>query len=187
MNDKKIPFLPFHAINEFMLDDYRQQVIASVLASRESLPADASRHLASLIKKHVAVPGFRNANKAPAGMQRKPAIKAFQKSPQFVAGILAAWAELHPELRQQTYDLLTARGWELLPPDADRTRLPGFMTVWPAGEHFETLVTAFREAYPDSAAGDDDISLMTVWLGGRLPYAQEGETDAPEGGEASSE
>ncbi len=187
MNDKKIAFLPFHAINEFMLDDYRQQVITFVLASRQSLPAETSRRLTSLIQKHVTVPGFRNANKAPVAVQRKPAIKAFQKSPQFAAGVLAAWAELHPELRQQTYNLLTARGWELLPPDADRTRLPGFMTVWPAGEHFETLVTAFREAYPDSDVGEDDISLMTVWLGGRLPYTQEGESDAPEGGEVSSE
>ncbi len=82
------------------------------------------------------------------------------------------------------YEVLTGRGWELLPPEADRTALPGFLAAWPAGEHFDVIAAAFREAYPQSEAEDDDINLMTVWLGNRLPYAQQGE---PEGDEAPPE
>ncbi len=38
-----------------------------------------------------------------------------------------AWSELHLELRQQIYDMLVERKWELLPVDTDRTKLPGFL------------------------------------------------------------
>ncbi|GAB4521244.1 MAG: hypothetical protein Fur0018_01540 [Anaerolineales bacterium] len=187
---EKTAFLPFHAINEFMLDEYRRQVVLASLMALESghvLPADLGRKLAALTKKHLSVPGFRDARKAPVRMRLQPAIKVFQKSPEFAAGILAAWAESLPELRRQVYDLLTGRGWELLPPEADRTVLPGFLTVWPAGEHFEVIAAAFREAYPQSETSDDDISLMTVWLGGRLPYEQAREADSPSGDEVPSE
>jgi hypothetical protein len=73
------------------------------------------------------------------------------------------------------YDLLVARGWELLPPEADRTVLPGFLTKWPKGETFEVLNEVFLKMYPGTQASDDDISLMVVWLSGRLPYQFEGE------------
>ncbi len=184
---KKTAFLPFHAINEFMLNEYRTQVVRRALQHTRSLPPDLARKFGNLTKKLVKVPGFRDARKAPVAVRVQPTIKAFEKHPEFTALLLAAWANSLPELRQQVHDLLTSRGWELLPPEADRTALPGFLTVWPAGEHFDVIVAAFREAYPQSEASDDDISLMTVWLGGRLPYQQEGETDSPIGDEAPLE
>ena len=86
------------------------------------------------------------------------------------AAILSAWAEAHTGLRSQTHELLAARGWEVLPPEADRTQLPGFVPTWPKDEDFEKLTVAFKEKYPDTEASDDDISLMIVWVSGRLPF-----------------
>jgi hypothetical protein len=168
--DKEVNFFPYHAINEFMTDEYRDAVVRSVLLAYDSLPEEYSSRIDRNIKKSVQIPGFRNSAKAPAQLRVKPAIDSFQKNPALVAAILSAWAELHVTLRQQVYDMLISRGWDLLPIDADRTKLPGFLTKWPKGEDFETLYAAFTADQPDEKPEMNDVSLMVVWLSGRLPY-----------------
>lgn len=169
MDEKKARFLPFHAINEFMLDEYRNQVLQIAL-SGQPRPA-----LTALIKRFVQVPGFRNSTQAPLALKVRGLVKPFQTNAEVTAQVLLAWADAHGELCDQVADLLRERGWEFLPPEADRTKLPGFLTVWPKDETFETLIAAYRQKYPDSAAHDYDISLMAVWLAGRLPVDVEGE------------
>ena len=58
----------------------------------------------------------------------------------------------------------------MLPVEADRTQLPGFIPSFPKEEDFEKLILAFKEKYPAIEASDDDISLMIVWVSGRLPF-----------------
>jgi hypothetical protein len=168
--DKEVSFFPYHAINEFMTDEYRDTVVRSVLLAHDILPEEYNSRIDQNIKKSVKIPGFRNSAKAPAQMRVKPAIDSFQKNPALVAAILNAWAELHAALRQQVFDMLLSRHWELLPLDADRTKLPGFLTQWPAGEDFETLYAAFTSQLPEEKPEMNDVSLMVVWLSGRLPY-----------------
>lgn len=170
MNDKQVQFLPFHAINDFMLDDYREQVIRLVLSSAAQLPQPQQISLEKLTRKRISVPGFRNSAKAPVNLRIKGAIESFEKSPPLAAAILSAWAELHPELRQQVYDLLIAQEWEILPIDADRTKLPGFLPFWPFAQNFDSLYQAYQAAYPESTLEQNDVSLMVVWLSTRLPY-----------------
>jgi hypothetical protein len=167
---KKVSFLPFHAINGFMTNEYRLEVVRSVLNSTASLPPELGDPLERAIKKTVKIAGFRNSAKAPTALKVKPFAEAFEKSPALVAATLAAWADAHRDLRQRIYDLLAERSWELLPIDTDRTRLPGFIAVWPKGEDFEVLAAAFDERYKDFPAGSNDIALMCVWLSTRLPY-----------------
>lgn len=177
---KEVSFLPFHAINEFMIDEYRLEVIRLVLGSLDSLPDGIRSQIEHNTKHAVKIPGFRNSLKAPAQLKVKPTVDAFQKSPGLVAAILAGWTELHPELRQQVYDLLITRNWELLPIDADRTRLPGFITKWPKGEDYDVLFQAFIDAYPEAQVEKNDVALMVVWLSNRLPYQfVEGEGTTP--------
>lgn len=178
MSDETLEYLPFHAINDFMRDDYRLEVIRSTLQALPGLPADFQTAIDQLTRTWIQVPGFRNSSKAPAGKRIKPTTEAFEKNPALVAAILSAWAESHKELRQQVYDVLMNRGWAVLPPAADRTQLPGFLARWPAGEDFETLGQAFRDANPEGNYNSDDISLMVVWLSGRLPYKVEDEEEA---------
>ena len=177
MADKKKEFLPFHAINEFMREDYRLTVIRGVLHALNQLPPDYRQAIEKQTKRSVKVPGFRNSTLAPAGVRVAPTSSAFQKYPDMVGAILAAWVELHTDLRQQVYELLTERGWDLLPPEANRAKLPGFMIHWPKGEDFEAINKAFKEKYPQESVSNDDISLMTVWLADRLPYKVEGEDE----------
>jgi len=48
--------------------------------------------------------------------------------------------------------------------------LVGFLIKWPEKETYEELNKEFATANPDSKASEDDVRLMVVWLGGRLPY-----------------
>jgi len=170
MDNKKASFLPFHAINQFMVPEYRLSVLQRVFGGFEKLPGPRKGALNGLVKRLVSVPGFRNSGVAPAPLKVKSSIGVFERNPEYTSQVIMAWSELNPELRQQVYDFLIARNWEILPADADRTKLPGFLTTWPKGEDFDVLDKAFLEAHPDKSASDDDVRLMVVWLSGRLPY-----------------
>jgi hypothetical protein len=165
----KMEFIPFHAINEFMRADYRMTILRSTLLALPELPSKTQASINKLTKKFVKVPGFRNSAKAPASVKAVSMVKAFEKQPKLVSEIIAAWAEANPELGQQIFELLKSYNWQILPLEADRTRLPGFLTQWPEDEDYEKIYDDFTEAYPDSKYGIDDVSLMAVWLSLRLP------------------
>lgn len=216
MSENQVEFLPFHAINDFMRSDFRLIVVKSTLNALNSLPESHRNAINHLTKKLVKIPGFRHSDKAPNIVRAVPTANAFEKSPDLVAAILAAWAEAHPSLRTQVYELLVSRGWKtfpaemhsladipplktekdwgILPAEADRTKLPGFLIYWPKGETFEVLYQAVSEKYPEAPFSIDEVSLMAVWLSLRLPVHivdEEGQIvsddkpDAPQVGPAS--
>ena len=170
MDEKTAQFLPFHAINDFMREDYKAEVIRFTLSELDRLSQDYRDPIERLTRKYVQVVGFRNSSKAPVRLRIKPSCDAFTKYPDFVSAILAAWSALHPELQQMTYQLMVDRNWDVLPLETDRGMLPGFLAEWPKGEDFESIQKAFREKSPPFEVSDDDISLMVVWISGRLPY-----------------
>lgn len=179
MNDRKVKFYPFHAVNDFMRADYRLEVVRTTLNALPKLPSEFIAPIERLTKHLVHVPGFRNSAKAPANLRIRPTSDAFEKSHQLVAAILQAWAAAHLELRQEVYELLMSRNWEVLPPDADRTKLPGFLIDWPENEDFEELNKAFSAMYPQAQVSSDDVSLMIVWISTRLPYHIEADEEKP--------
>jgi hypothetical protein len=190
--NEKLAFLPFHAINEFMRDDFRLSVINSVFKNMDNLSDTTYHKLNAQINKSVKIPGFRNPSKAPSTVKLIPTVRAFQKNPDLVAAILSAWMEGKLVLRDEVYEMLKVRkwpffpdkfeikdmfnDWRILPINADRTKLPGFYTNWPKGENFDILYQAYMDLYPDSDNSIDSISLMVVWITMRLPYHVEDES-----------
>jgi hypothetical protein len=172
MTGSKVEFLPFSAINMFMRPDYRLEVVRKVFNIMPESPEEVRAIFNRYIKKYVTVPGFRNSSAAPATLKIKPYISAFESQAEVAGFTLAAWARGNSSLVDKVFDLLNARGWELLPKDADRTKLPGFLTTWPKDENFEAVNKAFKEKYTEETYNEDDISLMAVWLSGRLPYQE---------------
>lgn len=168
--DNQAQFVAFHAINQFMMVEYRQEILHKVLGRLDQLPAARKSTLQNQLKRYLKLTGFRNGALAPLPLRVKGAGSAFESHPDFVAQVLMAWSELNLELRQQVYDLLVERQWELLPPDTDRSKLPGFLVRWPQTETYDALDAAFAAKYPEVKAHEYDIRLMVVWLGGRLPY-----------------
>ena len=169
MNDTRVEFIPFHAINEFMLPDYRLKILQEVFGSWNKLSDQRCAAINRLVKRLVTVPGFRNSTAAPPLVKARSATSAFERSPEMVAQICAAWCELHPELADKIYNLLKQRGWELLPIEADRSKILGFLPHWPKDDPFEVLDDAYAEVYPGDDAHEYDINMMIVWLSGRLP------------------
>lgn len=171
MSEKnEVQFVMFHGIDQFMLPDYRHEVLLKVLSHLDDLHAERKGKIQNMLKRYLRLPGFRNSVLAPLAMKVKGSATAFEKHPDFVAQILMAWAELNPALRQQVYDFLVERNWEVLPVDADRTKLPGFIAAWPKEENYDVLDAAFKEKYPDHAFHEYDVRLMIVWISGRLPF-----------------
>jgi len=169
MNDKTAKFLPFNALNQWMRPEYREGVVSTVLHNLNSLDSQQRSAVHKLIKQHVKVPGFRNSAQAPGGVLLRPTIAGFEKHAQLTAAMVSAWSQMRADLRQKVYQLLLDRGWELLPLEADRTRLPGFLTRWPKKEDFDVINQAMAEKYPEETLISDDVSLMAVWLSGRVP------------------
>jgi hypothetical protein len=134
------------------------------------LSLERQRKISGLIKRNVKVQGFRNSSLAPLPLKIKGAVENFEKSPVFVAEILEGWGELNKELAEIIYEFLNERNWETLPVATERSKLPGFLTRWPAKETFDGLISAFREKYKEIEVSDNDISLMVVWISNRLPY-----------------
>jgi len=167
--DEQVRFLPFHALNHFMMDDFRTRVVKTVLENYSALERDVQKDIDRQTAKHVKVPGFRNSTKAPARIKLKPMVSAFEKNADLVANIIHAWMAIKPELAGQVEGLLKARGWELLPLDADRRKVPGFLTRWPKDDEFDVLYDAYNASNPDPAFDQDEVSLMIVWVSGRLP------------------
>jgi hypothetical protein len=189
-------FLPFHAINEYMRPDFKLAIIRYTLTSEANLPEPFANDLDHTIKKSVKVPGFRSSDKAPALMKVYPTSKAFEKNPDLVASIISCWAELQSELRDQVYQLLKSRNWNIFqeadgvdfenfsielikewpifPIKFNRAKLPGFFTHWPKDEDFDVLYKSFVTLFPDAESSIDKVSLMVVWLSMRLPYHVDG-------------
>ena len=168
---EKVEYLPFHAINEFMRDDYRLVVISEVLTNQEKIPAEKRTAIGQMIAKFVTVQGFRNSNLAPAGRKAKASVSLFERSPEFVAQIVESWRTLHESLAGAVFSVLTERGWDSLQSlEADRSQFPGFVIHWPKEDTFEVLIIAVHKKAPQLQESDDNVSLMAVWLGNRLPY-----------------
>ncbi len=131
MDDKQVQFIPFNGINEFMLNDYRLHVIQQVLAGIDRLLGERRSAINSLVRRHVQVPGFRNSVQAPSGVKARACVtvRAPRRDDLATSSRVGPAA---PRIRPQKSILPKAREWEILPPDADRPKLPGFMVVWPA-------------------------------------------------------
>jgi len=72
--------------------------------------------------------------------------------------------------KQAVWQLLDARNWKPFPIEVDRTQLPGFMVNWPKGDTFDQFIKSITESNPELNESDDNISLMIVWVGNKLPY-----------------
>jgi hypothetical protein len=180
MADKKLEFIPFNALNEFLLTDYRLKLLQEVFASQGELNSEIQSELNRYVKKMVKVQGFRNSIQAPAAIKARSAVSVFERSAGFVAVIMSAWCELHSELAQRVAEFLTNRGWQVLPLETDRAKLPGFLTRWPENDTFEELDEAFTVAYPDDQTHEYDLNLMIAWVWGRLPVELVPELDEEE-------
>lgn len=166
----KKKYLPFHAVNEFMRDDYRLLILQEALTDQTNNSPELRQRMSRMVAKGVQIPGFRNSNLAPAGIKVKNSTSLFERSPEFAAAVMECWSNLHVDLKSKMAELLISKGWTIPPVDEDHSQLPGFQLDWPKEDTFEVLIEALHTNFPDLEDSDDNISLMAVWIGNRLPY-----------------
>ncbi len=163
-------YLPFHAVNEFMRDDYRLTILQEVLSEQSATPVEIRNRIGRMISKGVKIPGFRNSNQAPVAIKVKNSTSLFENSPEFAALVMEAWSNLHTKLKRDMAEVLHDRGWNIPSAEIDHSQLPGFQIDWIKGDTFEVLIGEIKKKNPDLQESDDNISLMAVWIGNRLPY-----------------
>jgi hypothetical protein len=179
-DDKKVQYLPFNALNEFMRDDYRLIILQEVYNNLDQVKPEQKQRITRLFSKGVQISGFRNSGLAPLSLRVKNSANLFEKSSEFTAGVVDCWSSLHSELKTGVWNMLESRNWKPLPIELDRTQLAGFTVIWPKEDTFEALINSFRKSFPDLSETDDNISLMVVWIGNRLPYGLFSESDPKE-------
>jgi hypothetical protein len=163
-------YLPFHAVNEYMREDFRLQVIHEVFTNLESCNPEFRSRLGKMVSKKIQVPGFRNSNQAPTNFKIKNSLGIFEKSAEFAALVMECWSQIHSDLRKKTHAILVENGWKIPALPEDRTLQTGFQLDWPKEHKFEFFCQQIREKHPDTQESDDEISLMVVWTGNRLPF-----------------
>lgn len=169
-DNKKVQFLPFHAVNEFMRDDFRFAILQEVIHNLDKGDKEHTLRFNRLFSKGVQIAGFRNSNQAPLAVKVRNSTSLFERSSDFAALTISIWSQLHQSLQNDIWQILDKKDWKPLPIDADRSLLPGFRVDWPKGDTFDTLIKAHHENAPDSTESDDNICLMVVWMGNKLPY-----------------
>ena len=135
----------------------------------EDCTSESRSKLNKLINKSIHVAGFRNSSQAPLGIKVKNSQGVFTKSTEFAAVVMECWSQIHGELRKKIYDLLIDAGWKIPRESEDRSELPGFQLDWPEEQNFDFFTQAIRQGSPEIRESDDEISLMVVWVGNRLP------------------
>lgn len=179
MSQEEVQFVAFHAINEFMIPEYRNQVLEEVYKGSNDLSPELQKSIQRATKQNVKVPGFRNSSNAPVSLKIRNSVTAFEKNPRFVALILSAWSELNAELKTRVHELLSERNWDMLPAlDGDRSKLPGFFVTWPKAETYDVLEEVFNAKYPEAQYDENDVRLMVVWVSNRLPYQMSQDDEA---------
>ena len=174
---EKAKYLPFHAVNEFMREDYRLTILQEVFTSLDKTTSTQKQLISRFVAKNVQIPGFRNSSLAPLPFKIKNSTTLFERSSEFAATIMECWSNLHIALKANMFTILEEKGWKPQPLTVDRSTLPGFQIDWPKTDTFELLIKSSKEIQPELEESDDNISLMAVWVGNRLPYDLYSEND----------
>jgi len=161
--------LPLISLNVFLLPDFRREILTTVLNQKDNLSPEIKQEFRQAIKEFVKISGFRNPLAAPQALQVRAMESPFEKESRFVKAILSSWADINSDLQAKVQAVLPELGFEPndqapLYPDPENA----FAVGWPEDLSFEKLADLVKQK-TETDASSNEISLMTVWLTGRLP------------------
>ena len=164
--------LPLISLNVFLLPDFRREILTTVLNQKDDLSPEIKQELRQALKEFVKISGFRNPLAAPQALQVRAMESPFEKESRFVKAILSSWADLKLDLGAKVQSVLPELGFEPndqapLYPDPENA----FAVGWPEDLSFEKLADLVKQK-TETDASSNEISLMTVWLTGRLPGSE---------------
>ena len=164
--------LPLISLNVFLLPDFRREILTTVLDQKDNLSPEIKQEFRQAIKEFVKISGFRNPLAAPQALQVRAMESPFEKESRFVKAILSSWADINSDLQAKVQAVLPELGFEPndqapIYPDPENA----FAVGWPENLSFEKLADMVKQK-TETDASSNEISLMTVWLTGRLPGSE---------------
>lgn len=165
----EIENLPFKTVNVFIERDFLEELVKKILTNLKKLSKEDQITFNQLFRKYVTVLGFRNPLHAPLPLQTKAYATAFEEKEEVVPFTLSTWAKIEENLANQVMEWLKAEKWEDLALRRDFDDSLGFKNDWPDETPLETIIKKFQENNPDLEISKDDLSLMILWVSGRLP------------------
>jgi len=164
--------LPLISLNVFLLPDFRREILTTVLNQKDNLSPEIKQEFRQAIKEFVKISGFRNPLAAPLALQVRAMESPFEKESRFVKAILSSWADINSDLQAKVQAVLHELGFE---PNVQAPLYPdpenAFAVGWPEDLSFEKLADLVKQK-TETDASSNEISLMTVWLTGRLPGSE---------------
>ncbi|MBP6068862.1 MAG: hypothetical protein KA465_01225 [Anaerolineaceae bacterium] len=164
--------LPLISLNVFLLPDFRREILTTVLDQKDNLSPEIKQEFRQAIKEFVKISGFRNPLAAPQALQVRAMESPFEKESRFVKAILSSWADINSDLQAKVQAVLHELGFE---PNVQAPLYPdpenAFAVGWPEDLSFEKLADLVKQK-TETDASSNEISLMTVWLTGRLPGSE---------------
>ena len=164
--------LPLISLNVFLLPDFRREILTTVLDQKDNLSPEIKQEFRQAIKEFVKISGFRNPLAAPQALQVRAMESPFEKESRFVKAILSSWADINSDLQAKVQAVLHELGFE---PNVQAPLYPdpenAFAVGWPEDLSFEKLADLVKQK-TEIDASSNEISLMTVWLTGRLPGSE---------------
>jgi len=164
--------LPMISLNVFLLPDFRREILTTVLNEKDTLSPENKRELTQAMREFVKISGFRNPLAAPQALQVRAMESPFEKESRFVKAILSSWADINSDLQANLQSVIPELGFEpndQAPLYSDPEN--AFALGWPEDLSFEKLADLVKQKTKIDASSDA-ISLMTVWLTGRLPGSE---------------
>jgi hypothetical protein len=153
--------MPFVGLTGCLREDFLRRLITQALEVASTSHASCC---VALIKSlaPIPVPGYRQFQRAPRGLQVREATTRFRASSAFVGQVLEAWLEAHRPLAALAEAFLDA---EQIPRERIRAEEGLFRDQWSVDKVLE-LADRFCAAHP---ADRDDAALLLCCLTGRGP------------------
>ena len=157
-----------------MTDEFRTEVVRRALNWRDQASAEIRAALRQAVNQSpITVPGFRNADLAPAPRLLEQVAESSQLRSDLAGAVLRLWAESHEELRVLVASHMESRGFSV--PQVNYSE--NLIRLDTVDSGWDDTLTTFLERYPES--NKDDVILMINWTAGVLLTDDEIEDGGP--------
>lgn len=163
-------YRPLIALNVYLNQDFRREILSTVVESRSILSDRQRRQLLEAIKENVRISGFRNPIMAPETLLVRNMIAPFEQDSRFVKVILEAWALINDSLQPAIIETIKSFPFK---ENDQKPSYPNpdnaFLVGWPEGLTYEMLAEEVNKRVDGKHGSLDEIALLTIWISGCLP------------------
>lgn len=165
----EVEYLSFKTINVFIERGFLEEILTQILTNLRDLSKENQIEFNQHFKKYVTVLGFRNPKHAPLPLQVKAFATAFEEKEEVIPFTLSTWAKIKDDLANAVLKWLQSENWDDLALVRNFDDDQGFKNDWPDDLSLDTVIEDYQKDHADMEVSKDDLTLMILWVSGRLP------------------